>query len=142
MIMEGLNMTNEEIISDFMREEYSDERLAMLLAHAEDGRLVFQSCCCFIGVATADHALKQSLPSGEPGNVQHYRTARALTNAPYAEMAFMNLCHGTTSKGDRFDDEIGRARLIPLIRAEMERRANETRSAITDETVERSGVLA
>ncbi len=47
----------KQIIRDFMKTNYSDERLAMLLAHAQSGKLAFNSCCCFVGVSTAQHAL-------------------------------------------------------------------------------------
>lgn len=45
-------------IRAFMRNHYTDERLAMLLAHARDGKLAYVTCCCFVGIPTADHALR------------------------------------------------------------------------------------
>jgi hypothetical protein len=40
----------KQALRAFMQQHYTDERLAMLLAHAESGKLSFTSCCCFIGV--------------------------------------------------------------------------------------------
>lgn len=106
-------MTNEEIISSFLQTAYSDEKLAMLLAHAQDGKLVYDSCCCFIGIPTADHPL-QSL-GGE--GADHYSLARELPNAYEAERAFILL--GTSAD----PDAERRERLIPLILAELDRRS-------------------
>ncbi|MCI0526562.1 MAG: hypothetical protein L0Y56_03795, partial [Nitrospira sp.] len=47
----------------YMQQHYSDEKLAALLAHARDGKLAYHSCCCFIGIATADHALRGFNPT-------------------------------------------------------------------------------
>lgn len=111
----------------FMQDNYTDERLAMLQAHTEDGRLAYTSCCCFIGVATADHALR-----GKAGFVQemaltgslpepmaaalvatHYRQASHLPGAARAEEAYWWL---------GVDDHERRHNLLPIIRAEMNRR--------------------
>jgi hypothetical protein len=39
----------------FLR-QMGDEELAILLAHAQSGRLAFTSCCCLIGGATIKQA--------------------------------------------------------------------------------------
>ncbi|SRR5581483_3686563 len=98
----------------FMRAHYTDERLAALLAHARDGKLVFGSCCCFIGSATADHALKgaEHYCWREP----HLALARTLCGAYHAEQAYKYIARG----------DIRRRRIIiPMIRAEMKRRERE-----------------
>jgi hypothetical protein len=105
---------NKQTIRAFMREHYTDERLAMLLAHAQSGRLAYMSCCCFIGIPTADHALQ-----GESGGIysttRHYIRAAILPLAREAESAYCNLaeCEG---------DQQRIRRLIPIIKAEMRRR--------------------
>lgn len=115
-------MTNEEIISDYLRVAYTDERLAMLLAHAEDGKLSFNSCCCLIGVTTVDHALtgyQEPCPQGRAyGDATHLTMARGREGSPgdVAEDAFCDL-------GD--NDARRRERIIPLIKAEMERRERQ-----------------
>lgn len=50
--MQGL----KKPIREFMQKHYTDERLAQLLAHAQDGKLSYWSCCCFIGIPTAVHS--------------------------------------------------------------------------------------
>ena len=76
-------------IREFMRKHYTDERLAMLLAHARDGKLNFSSCCCFIGIATADHALRSEDLNGLSS--KHLKLARELKGAEKAEIAFLEL---------------------------------------------------
>lgn len=118
-------MTNEEIITRFLRrpEEggaYTDERLAMLLAHAQDGKLAFYSCCCLIGIPTADHPL-----CSEMEKPYHSIAARrTLPNAEAAEGAFARLGVDARAadQSDEADDQRARTKLIPLIEAEMERR--------------------
>jgi hypothetical protein len=108
-----------------MRTNYSDERLAWLLAHARSGRLAFVSCCCFIGIATADHALK-----GETGHLyyleRHYRDAKWLPGATVAESAYALLAE---------DDAQRIRRLIPMIKAEMRRRDRLAATARVQEEV-------
>src|SRR4051812_49852972 len=75
-IQKGVSMNNrladlKKAIRAFFP-NYTTERLAGYLAHAQDGKLFYTSCCCFIGGATAGHALRgrcgtkrlQPLPSG------------------------------------------------------------------------------
>lgn len=112
--------SNEEIISEFMQKHYTDERLSWLLAHAESGALSFWSCCCFIGIPTADHALRGSLigTSLAPGAEPHYRSARLLAGAKKAESAFLGLIAGSRNPT-----------LIGLIKQEMARREAERSSS-------------
>lgn len=104
-------MANEAIISDFLRTAYTDEKLAALLAHAEDGRLTHSSCCCVLGIPTADHALRGKSQWVEP----HY--FEAVNNWGTAA--------GCAFAGLAASDELRRAKLIPLIHAEMARREQE-----------------
>lgn len=120
-------MTNEQILTDFMQRHYSDEQLAALLAHAEDGKLAFNSCCCFIGFPTRDHvgfAEDEQRIEGESYerlHEWHHCIAReTLAEAKAAEFAFSGLSE-IAEIGPRADAE-RREKLIPLIRAEMERR--------------------
>lgn len=111
-------MTNEEICTQFMREHYTDEKLAALLAHAEDGKLGFVSCCCLVGALTADHPLQTADPGSLcPTNGNHLTKAQA--EYPLVERAFRDL--GYPMQGG--DSEITRrAKIIPLIQAEIARR--------------------
>jgi hypothetical protein len=111
-------MTNEQTLSNFMRLHYSDIALAALLAHAEDGKLFFDSCCCFIGIplAIAAGAVLHGRCGAEDdcnGPQWANRARLAMPSADAAEDAFLEL--------GVFDDR-RRELIIPLIHAEMERR--------------------
>ncbi len=113
-----------------MVKNYTDEKLAALLAHAQDGKLAYVSCCCFIGIPTADHPLK-----GVEWNYNgtHY-TKAAETMGTMAGLAYSGLSNDI----DYAEKEISRRRiLIPMIRAEMKRRARlvTAQNAIIQEAV-------
>lgn len=107
----------------FMRANYSDERLAWLLAHARSGKLAYNSCCCFIGVATADHALRDLLSTGLGA---HLAYARELPGSACAELAYAHLsgCEDIATA----DAERQRI-IIPMILAEMRRRERSRAAA-------------
>jgi len=101
----------------YLRTAYTDERLAMLLAHAQSGQLSYTSCCCFIGVATANHALR-GRGLNHP-DIQHFHDAYAHPKAGAAMVGFAGIGY----RGAFFDnDETRRRIVIPMIRAEMKRR--------------------
>jgi hypothetical protein len=103
----------------FLSESYTDQQLAALLAHAQDGKLSFCSCCCLIGITNAPHALRGYIPEFEQGCVlppgsTHHQAVRMLSElAADTEQEFAAL--GTS-------DEERRAAIIPLIEAEIQRR--------------------
>lgn len=100
-------------IRQFMREHYSDERLSWLLAHAQSGRLSYNSCCCFIGIPNAPSAALATGIGGESHSSQHYNDVHGRPGYWEAERGFIHL-----GSGDRAKRRI----LIPMIRAEMKRR--------------------
>jgi hypothetical protein len=104
----------------YLQTAYSDQQLAMLLAHARDEKLSFYSCCCFIGVPTANHALKGYVGYGY-GSAPHYQTARGSYGAAMAEQAYCQV-GWRLAKTRSGEDPARRRFLIPLIRAEMKRR--------------------
>jgi len=116
-------MTNEQIISQYLQTAYTDEQLAALLAHAEDGKLSFYSCCCLAGIPTANHAL-QSVTYAADGwwELKDEWTHENLETDEQVAVsdAFKDLADG----GDRKDleDAERRAKLIPLVKAEILRR--------------------
>jgi hypothetical protein len=104
---------------------YSDEKLAALLAHAQDGKLAFYSCCCLIGSATADHALRprtifwRNTAKLEP----HYARAQELEGSEEAEWAYgKGLLAGARVWSEPARDALRRRRLIPILKAELHRR--------------------
>jgi hypothetical protein len=99
-----------------MRAHYTDERLVELLAHAQSGKLSFSSCCCFIGIPTADHALR----GYDDHYGAHYHFSEVLSGAAEAERAFHLLSHDRVNDIDR--DAKRRRKIIPMIRAEIKRR--------------------
>ena len=126
-------------VRQFLRTAYSDERLAWLLAHAQSGKLAYQSCCCLIGVPTSDHSLcgKVDLSKSTP---RHYELARMLPGAKEAEMAFWELGYVGGSRLHKSSDELRCRRLIPMIRAVIrarDRAAHENaqlvRNLLTDQ---------
>src|SRR3954449_7233398 len=107
---------------------YTKERLPAYLAHAQGGKVFYSSCCCFIGGATADHALRGRCDTNE---YSHYQAAKNLPGADRAEAAFFDLGrpHYKHPIGmDGLKDEAQRRRvLIPMIKAELWRRAKQPR---------------
>lgn len=105
---------------------YTTERLTAYLAHAQDGRVFYSSCCCFIGGATADHALRGR---SHMNDYSHYQAAKNLPGADGAEAAFFDLGrpHYKDPIGtDGLKDEAQRRLvLIAMIKAELWRRAKQ-----------------
>jgi len=106
-------------IRAYLRDGYKTiEQLCAGLAHAQDGKLVYKSCCCFIGIPTADHELQTKLPKTRLS--LHYNTAREHPLAASAEAAYATLGH-IANAGIDFD-ELRRKRIIPMYKAEIRRR--------------------
>lgn len=118
-------MTGEtkQALRNFLQRHYSDERLAMLLAHAQSGKLSFHSCCCFVGVATAKHALYGMASMIGYSESVHYLEATHLSGAQEAELAYKGLCGFELSLLNAdYADAKRRRLIIPIIRAEIKRR--------------------
>lgn len=108
-------------IRQYLRTAYTDERLAWLLAHARGGKLTYQSCCCLIGVATADHALQTQTDVNLAAS-GHYHLARKFAGAREAEQAYWELGYRGEARSVLSNDELRRRRLIPMILSEMRQR--------------------
>lgn len=130
-------------ITDFMAKYYTDERLAQLLAHAEDGKLVYNSCCCFIGIANADHTLSSndfSTYNTDKFGDHYFIMKYGLTRQQYSNAMQPDPIPEVTAAEQGYNrlgisDSKRRTALIPIIRAEMERRARERQSTPTREPV-------
>lgn len=110
-------MSTENIVK-FLQTAYSNERLAALRAHCEDGKLAYDSCCCLVGIPTATGALKSARPKYWTGwddnhDPIHNIIGRQWPFGREAESEFSVL-------GDT--DAERQERLLPLILAEQERR--------------------
>lgn len=128
------------IIAEYLT-QWSTERLCMLLAHAESGKLAYRSCCCLVGAQTASHALRGRCSSSIDGSWKdwgHLKAARKLPGASAAESAFCVI-------GNRGDDEERRRIVIPIIRNELARRetlALQAANAATEAPVVTAGKVA
>lgn len=137
-------MTNTQELKKPIREwlkKFDDQRLASLLAHAQDGNLAFNSCCCLIGMYNAplnmafvaDRAsnpgwFREPKHQGHP--LCHHEHVRELfgAQAQIVENAFRDLAFHPSPlpRGNAEQDARRRRILIPMIRAEMRyRRAPE-----------------
>jgi hypothetical protein len=106
---------------------YPADRLADLLAHAQDGKLSYRSCCCLIGVATADHPLRgriEHIPhfAGIAGIAQHYASAIKLPGAVNADYAYCHIAERHNGQTGIEQDALRRRILIPMVLAEFRRR--------------------
>src|SRR6266480_3949302 len=115
----------KEQIRSFLQTAYADdERLAMLLAHAQSGKLSYNSCCCLIGIVTADHRLESQNKQYENGH-SHYLAALTLSGAREAQNAYCALGAPYQVSGlhrNEHADARRRRILAPMIRAEFRRR--------------------
>lgn len=123
---------NKKHIRTFMQAHYTDEKLAQLLDHARAGHLTYNSCCCFVGIATAVHALRGRV-DWLTTFTMHLDVARYLPGAAQAEAAFYQLpAHGLEGMLTLFNhmatlysneaDILRRRILIPMVKAEIRRR--------------------
>ncbi len=108
-------------IRQYLRTAYTEERLVWLLAHARNGKLTYQSCCCLIGVATADHPLRANADVNEASGA-HYHLARKFLGAREAEQAYWELGYIGASRFVASSDELRRRRLVPMILSEIRQR--------------------
>jgi hypothetical protein len=112
---------NTANIVAFLQTAYTDEQLSALFAHAQDRKLSYRSCCCFIGAANAPHALRGYMPEyalgmSVPADSFHMVKMRLSSDlAMLAERDFFSL-------GDT--DQERCERLTPLIEDEIARRAS------------------
>jgi len=105
-------------------ENLPDINLAALRAHAEDGRLSFSSCSCLVGSRTAPHALGTAGEYCDQDSA-HLEVARSMPYGLNAEAEFDAL--GNPGDGlSPSSDALRIERLMPLILAEQDRRAQST----------------
>jgi hypothetical protein len=109
----------------FIRRHYSDDMLADLLAHAREGLLVYDTCCCVVGFVNAPHSYRSSVPEGEVIDARFFQ-AEELEGGMAAADAFCMLGAPLESGNWRacrsVNGDLRRRRIISIIRAEMRRR--------------------
>jgi hypothetical protein len=116
---------DKQTIRNFMQKHYSDERLTMLLAHAQDGKLRFYSCCCLAMTPFVNHGLIEGW-CDEPGKCGKYEYFQVTVSR-----AFNRIGWHRSDDADRTRRRI----LIPMIRAEMKRREVLKSQTFTDESL-------
>jgi len=112
----------KQVIRKFMRENYSDDRLAQLLAHAQEGKLNYFSCCCFVGVHDAKHALRTRKDTDWEGHeVAIFSPCKREASTAYGQLVPLE---GEKVIQTSDASDLPRRRiLIPMIKAEMKRRS-------------------
>jgi hypothetical protein len=133
-------MDDEQIIANFLKRPeqggaYTDERLAMLLAHAEDGKLAYVSCCCLTGITTADHPPRGKMSMMGVMLNQHWRDSKDADGWLEVDDAYHAFGMDADGRLMDNDDELRRMRLIPLIKAEISRRESLRTQSETSELV-------
>jgi hypothetical protein len=112
---------------------YTDERLAMLLAHAQEGKLRHYSCCCFAGIANIQHGLTAGFCANSASDPEYLDGGYAASFSYCALANFPRfICEDTVADAKR------RRILIPMIRAEQrlrERRSSLRRSPVREEVL-------
>jgi uncharacterized protein (DUF58 family) len=119
-------MATDNIVR-FLQTHYTDDTLAALIAHTEDGKLSFDSCCCLVGIPTADHALRGRTGATAANREPHYIDASRYIDLPMDDMEQHPVYLAEVEFRDLGeDDQERRERLLPLLYAERERRERET----------------
>lgn len=124
---------SKQIVREWVRANFSDQRLASIAAFNEDGRMRFRNpCSCLMGVTYSD-ILHESADCDR----EHYRFARRqdLSQTRRFAALFPTSRIGKAEKAYNFlgfspafsscfgDDNLRRRRFGVLLRAEMRRRA-------------------
>ena len=124
--------SSKQVVREWVRGNFSDEKLASVAAFNEDGKMSFRNPCgCLMGVTHSEF-----LHQGHDCDRKHYWIARREDLAqtrPFAAL-FPSTRIGRTEKAYNFlgyspdfrncfgDDELRRRRFSALLRAEMRRR--------------------
>jgi hypothetical protein len=124
---------SKQVIREWVRANFSDQKLASVVVFNADAKMTFRNPCgCLMGVTRSDH-----LHEGHGCNREHYWLARRQDLAQTrrfaalfpacrvgkAEKAYMFLGFSATFSSCFGDDQLRRRRFAALLRAEMRRRA-------------------
>lgn len=123
---------SKQTVREWVREHFSDEKLASVCAFNEDGKMSFRNPCgCLMGVTLTDR-----LHDGKDCNREHYWAARRVDVAQThrfgrlfpsnrigkAERAYNLLGFAKDMCSCFGDDAVRRRRFSAILRAEMRRR--------------------
>lgn len=130
---------SKQVVREWVRAHFSDQRLASVAAFNEDGRMGFRNPCgCLMGVTFSDRLHHPGLDGANHDcDRKHYWRARRLdlsqtrrfaalflsSQLGKAEKAYLFLGFAADSRNCFGDDELRRRRFSALLRAEMRRRA-------------------
>jgi hypothetical protein len=132
---------SKQVVREWVRANFSDQRLASVAAFNSDGKMSFRNPCgCLMGVTYSDPLHVGSgvgAGVGDSCNRQHYWRARRQDLArsyPFAalfpssrigraEKAYIFLGFSSSFSSCFGDDDLRRRRFSALLRAEMRRRA-------------------
>jgi hypothetical protein len=124
--------SSKQVVREWVRAKFSDQKLASVVAFNEDGRMNFRNPCgCLMGVTHSDR-----LHEGDNCDRAHYWLARRQDlsqTRPFAalfpssrvgkaEKAYMFLGFSATCTSCFGDDNVRRRRFSALLRAEMRNR--------------------
>ena len=123
---------DKQIIRKFMADNYDNGHLTQLLDHLRAGRFQYYSCCCFIGLLNADHEggeLRSSCKLNDLAATHYSSALRRYGNEADSAM------HSMGRPFDCGDEALRRARLTPMVLAEIRRRQRMTHSNVKEITV-------
>lgn len=67
-------MTDQELVKNFIRERWDDQKRAEVLAFAEDGKMDrWNTCCCLIGVSSSENLHTNCEYLGEKDHYRQYK---------------------------------------------------------------------
>jgi hypothetical protein len=137
---------SKQIVRDWVRTHFSDQKLASVLAFNADGKMSFRNPCgCLMGVTYSER-----LHTGHDCDREHYWHARRKDLAQTrrfasfftpssrigkAEKAYNFLGFSASFTSCFGDDEVRRRRFAALLRAEMRRREHLRTVIPQDSTV-------
>jgi hypothetical protein len=133
-----LHQQRKELIRAHLRKNFTNQVLADLLAHTQDGKLSYCSCCCLRGFYTADHPYMGENSHWFGGHYMLANDPAAVNAAP----AYSELGGGQRFKDLTGADNLRRRILIPMILAEMRRRDRFEAPAVEVNDTTRSRVPA
>jgi hypothetical protein len=126
---------SKQIVREWVRARFSDEKLANVAAFNQDGKMTFRNPCgCLMGVTHSE-----TLHMGGNCDRKHYWLARRQDLAqtrPFAplflssrigraEKAYIFLGHSPCFSNCFGDDELRRRRFAAILRAELRRRDSQ-----------------